>query len=205
MRKYIRKGDRMALNKQIEEEIWADIKGYEGYYKISTYGNVMSLNYNHTGKSKLMQPTIDKDGYERIGFSVNGKKKYFYIHRLVAIAFIKNPNNLPKINHKDMSPDLKNNIPVNNHVENLEWCTNQYNNTYGDRIEKAKQTKKEKNSYGAGKTVYQYDLNGNLIKIWNSVMDIQRTLGFGESGIRGCCYGRLKKCYGFIWKYREVS
>jgi hypothetical protein len=148
-----------------------------------------------------MKLNTDKDGYKRIGLSKNYIKKYYFVHRLVAEAFIPNPDNLPEINHKDMSPNKALNIEVNNYVDNLEWCTCTYNNTYGDRINKSLNTKKLRHSYGAGKNVLQYSLNMDLIKEWDSVMDIQRSLSFCESAIRRCCYGKSKTSYGYIWRY----
>jgi predicted DNA-binding protein YlxM (UPF0122 family) len=103
-------------------EIWKDILGYENLYKISNYGNIISYRIYKTGK--LMKPSTDKDGYLQIGLrDIDRKRKWFRMHRLVAIAFIENPLNLPKINHKDGKVN-------NNYVENLEWCDDSWNNKY---------------------------------------------------------------------------
>lgn len=107
-------------------EIWKDIKDYEGLYQISNLGNVKSLNYNHTGKEKLLKPQITKDGYCRVQLSQNNKHKQHSIHRLVAQAFLPNPDNLPCVNHKDEWKQ-------NNIVSNLEFCDNYYNANFGDR------------------------------------------------------------------------
>lgn len=107
-------------------EIWKDIKGYEGRYQISNFGNVMSLNYNNTGKPHLLAPSKDKDGYYQVGLSMKQNRKYFRIHRLVAEAFIPNPENKEQVNHKD---EIKN----NNNVDNLEWATVSENINYGTR------------------------------------------------------------------------
>jgi len=105
-----------------EPEIWKDILGYESRYQISNYGNIKSFVKKFSGK--LMIPKCDKDGYFYLGLrDTTSKRKWFRIHRLVAIAFIFNPDNLPFINHKD-------NIVTNNYYKNLEWCTHQYNNQY---------------------------------------------------------------------------
>lgn len=97
------------------EEIWKDIEGYEGKYQVSNTGEVKSLNYRGSGKTKLLRQTADKDGYKCVIFCKNGKVKGYKVHRLVAIAFIPNPNSLPIINHKDEDK-------TNNCVDNLEWC-----------------------------------------------------------------------------------
>ena len=112
----------------MNEEVWKEIEGYEGFYAISTIGRVKSLSRTfiksdgrrYTVKEKIIKPAIDKDGYLRIELNKIGDTKKYYVHRLVGLAFINNPNNKPQINHIDF--DVKNNI-----VENLEWVTNQEN------------------------------------------------------------------------------
>lgn len=112
------------------EEIWKEIEGYEGEYEVSNLGNVRSLNYRRSGKLKLLKQYTDKKGYEYVRLSKNGKGKIYKVHRLVAMAFIPNPDNLPIVNHID---ECKN----NNMVSNLEWCTVAYNNTYGTARKRA--------------------------------------------------------------------
>ena len=105
--------------KNITEEIWKDIPGYEGLYQVSNFGRVKSLR-----KAIIMSIRINKKGYSTIGLSKNGVFNRKSIHRLVAEAFIPNPDNLPQVNHKDE-------VKTNNCVENLEWCDNYYNLMYG--------------------------------------------------------------------------
>lgn len=107
-------------------EIWKDIKDYEGLYQVSNLGRVKSLKRKYVLTDKILIPRIDTDGYALINLSNRNKKTTFKIHRLVAQAFIPNPKNLPEINHKDENK-------LNNKVENLEWCTAEYNNAYGTR------------------------------------------------------------------------
>ena len=108
------------------KEEWRDIKGYEGKYQISNLGRVKSLNYKHTKKEKILSNVPDTEGYLLVSLYKSGKKKPFRIHKLVAIHFIPNPNNLPEINHKDEDK-------TNNGVSNLEWCSIEYNLNYGTR------------------------------------------------------------------------
>ena len=108
-------------------EIWKDIKGYEGKYKISSYGRVKSLHY---GRVKILKLRKDKDGYYNIDLHSNNDVKTFKVHRLVATHFIDNPNNLPQINHKDENKS-------NNNIDNLEWCNCKYNMNYGTRSKRA--------------------------------------------------------------------
>ena len=105
------------------EEIWKDVPGYEGLYQVSNIGEVRSLFYRGSKKIQLLKPAQDKKGYLRVTLYKDKKTHTLQIHRLVGMAFIPNPNNLPCINHKDCNPG-------NNHVENLEWCDVKYNNQY---------------------------------------------------------------------------
>ena len=127
----------MLLNYYIMEEIWKPIEGYEGLYEISSYGRVKSLERyrsNNGGiqllKERIMNP-LDYNGYKNVLLWKNGSKKKEYVHRLVAKAFLPNPDNLKEVNHKDENPS-------NNMVENLEWCDHRYNMNYGTARERAR-------------------------------------------------------------------
>jgi len=122
------------------QEIWKDIKGYEGAYQVSNLGRVKSLtrkvktfNGFRTTKGQLLKPLKTNRGYYRVDLKQNQKDKYISIHRLVAEAFIPNPNKYLIINHKD-------NDPSNNAVDNLEWCTQSYNVKYAYQYGNAKPT-----------------------------------------------------------------
>ena len=116
-------------------EIWKDIPEFKGFYQVSNIGRVKSLDrVDSNGRKrpmKILQLNPDSDGYLIVGLHKNGKCKTAKIHRLVAEAFIQNPNRYKEVNHKDENKK-------NNSVENLEWCTTQYNLTYGHRLECAK-------------------------------------------------------------------
>ena len=134
-------------------EMWKDIKGYEGLYQISNLGRVKSLprnithsyntidNYYEQGfQGRFLKPNKKENGYLEFSLYKNKQRKHKYIHRLVAEAFIPNPDNLPQVNHTDEDKE-------NNCVNNLEWCTVLYNNTYGTRMaRKVKNTDYTKNS-----------------------------------------------------------
>ena len=102
--------------------IWKDIKGYEGKYQISNLGVVKTIHKNYI---KELKQQLNCKGYYTVCLSKNGKHKRFFVHRLVAMAFLENPKNLPEVNHKDENPQ-------NNCLENLEWCDRKYNMNYGN-------------------------------------------------------------------------
>ena len=171
-------------------EIYKDIVGYEGKYQVSNLGNVKSLNYKRSGKEKLLVPYQTANGYMTISLWNNNRGHTEYIHRLVAKAFIDNPDNLPEVNHKDENKQ-------NNSVENLEWCDSKYNMNYGEGAHK-------KSAENHKKPIYQYDLQGNFIKEWSSATDIHRELGYSNTNIARCCRGVSKTSHGYIWRYKEV-
>lgn len=164
------------------EEIWKDIKGFEGLYQVSNMGRVRSLRKNIILKSRIAR------GYEGVTLCANNIHKDYYIHRMVANAFIPNPNNYPIVNHKDENK-------TNNCVDNLEWCTQEYNVNYGTGIAKRARSRSKK--------VLQFNLDGTFIKEWKSTMDVQRNLGFAQSNIVKVCNGKRKSAYRYLWKYKK--
>lgn len=182
------------------EEIWKDIDGYEGLYQVSNIGRVRSLTRNRRGRNNAPNPIQGRIlkqhicfGYCYISLCKNRKYKGFRVHRLVATAFIPNPDNLPQVNHKDENK-------TNNCVDNLEWCDGKYNVNYGTGTERSRLS----NTNGkCSKTVLQYSLDGTFIKEWKSTMDVQRNLGFANTHISECCRGEQAYAYGYIWKYKK--
>lgn len=178
-------------------EIWKNIKEYEDY-QVSNLGRVKSLKF---GKEIIMSQITDRKGYLCVKLCKNGKHKKFSVHRLVAEAFIPNPNNYPQVNHKDENKQ-------NNCVENLEYCTNEYNHNYGTAIERAAEKIKgrtdivEKRVAKLLKPIQQIDLEtGIVLKEWPSIIEVKRKLGYHQSSIISCLKGRTKKSYGYKWKY----
>lgn len=166
-------------------------------YLVSSTGKVYSYI---TGK--ILRP-VSSNSCGHLVVYINSKPKL--LHRLVANAFIPNPNNLPFINHRDENPR-------NNVVENLEWCTPRYNSNYGSRNNRisysltgvSKTPEHTRNAITArAKKVYQYKTDGTLVKVWNSA-DEATTEGFCIRNIRRCCNGERITHKGFRWSYKPL-
>ena len=162
---------------KIQTVYYKEIPDYEGYY-VTTDGMVLSTK---NGCLKVMRAATRRKGYKYVNLWKNNKGKKFSVHRLVAEAFISNPNNLPQVNHINKNK-------TDNRVENLEWCTNQYNS-----------------EYSFGKPVVQYTLDGTLVREWPSASEVKRQTGWNRSGISQCCRGELKTAYGYKWCYKEEN
>ena len=157
-----------------------DVVGYEGLYAVTSCGKV----YSYKNK-KFLKPKCDGHGYLRVGLYKDGHQKWYMVHRLVAMAYIPNTDNLPQINHKDENKE-------NNCLQNLEWCDASYNINYGTRNKKVSNSKKI--------PILQYDLNGNFIREWPSATDVGLEV---QSHICDCLKGNRKSAYGFKWFYKE--
>ena len=168
-------------------EVWKDIKGFEGEYQISNTGKVKSVKH---GKELILKPYKDKDGYPIVGLLKNGERTIRKIHRLVGIHFVPNPDGLLFINHKDETV-------FNNHVDNLEWCTKSYNNNYG--------TVNERKSIAEGKPVVQKTLQGETIKTYHAAKEAERITGIPRQNIGQCCIGRYNTAGNYKWEYAQQS
>lgn len=164
-------------------EIWMPVAGFDGLYEVSNYGRVKSLKRNTT-RGGIMKSHVNK-GYEYVHLCKNGKHKNAKVHRLVAIAFIPNPEAKPEVNHKDENK-------LNNHATNLEWATPKENINHGTRA--ARFAEKIR------KPIVQCDMDGRPIREWPSSVSVERELGYKSSNIRSVCCGNAKSAYGFKWK-----
>lgn len=186
-----------------QEEIWKDIViekngvlyDYTGLYQVSNLGRVRSLNYQGThGKVHIMATKPKASGHHSVGLCTKGKCNKFQVHRLVATAFIPNPDNLPVINHKDENPE-------NNRVENLEWCTMQYNTQYSAKphSEERKQTMSKKFS-GSGNPKARKVVCLETKEVFETVKEASAWCG---GNVRQCCQGGSKTAGGYHWMYYD--
>lgn len=177
------------------EEVWKDIEGYEGLYQISNFGRVKSLPKPHKNahgyyltKEKILSPRVcgTQREYLSVALQRDGERKQIKIHRLVAQAFIPNPNNLPEVNHIDENKG-------NNKADNLEWCTRSYNVNYGSRIEKQRKT--------LIKPVAAYDAIGNFVQSFDSLAEAALFANVDGSNISRACKKEGRLSGGYMWKY----
>ena len=152
-------------------EVFKPIEGYEDLYEVSNEGRVRNKT---TGR--ILKPFSAK-GYLKVNLCKDGISKFKSIHRLVANAFIPNPLNLPEVNHIDENK-------LNNNVDNLEWCSRQYNI-----------------DYSVSKPVNQYALDGRLLNTYKSTMEAERQTGVPHQNICNCCLGKRLSAGDFIWKF----
>lgn len=168
-------------------EVFKDVAGYEGQYKIGNRGTLWS-EISH----KKLRPNTDKYGYEYYVLCVNGKRKTVKAHRLVAMAFLPNENNLPSVNHKDENK-------VNNAVENLEWCDVLYNNRYGSRNRRIRES--QINHPAFSKKVLCVETG----EVFASAHEASRRTGINRGNIGSACIGRKKHSTagGYHWRFGE--
>lgn len=178
-------------------EEWKDIKGYEGLYQVSTLGRVRSLPRKYSPRERYLRPGIGTNGYLRVVLSKNGIVCDKDIHRLVAQAFIPNPDNMPFVNHKDE-------VKIHNQVENLEWCTPKYNVNYGGCLQRISESRK-------GQRLSAETIDKIRSKNMKKVMCIETGKVFDSiksaeaatnaTTICNALKGRIKTAGGYHWRY----
>ena len=179
------------------EEIWKPIKGYEGLYEVSNLGRVRSLDkvlpvfVNGTHATRVRRGVIRRQhvgrGYHYVLLRDGGKDKNFRVHRLVAEAFVPNPQNLPQVNHKDEDKG-------NNRADNLEWCSSSYNHRYGTTIERAADKIR--------RPVVQLSMDGSEIREFESVTKAAESVNTSSCQISRACNGKSKTAKGYRWRYK---
>ena len=183
----------------LPNECWKPVEGYEGLYAVSSNGGAKSVErFDSLGrlwKERILRPTKTTDGYLLVQLYKDGKRKKYLVHRLVAQAFIPNPDNKPCVNHLDENK-------TNNHYSNLSWTTPKENSNWGTCQQRRAEKKRGIYNTKKSKAVCQYTLDGQFIKEYPSTMEVHRQLGYNQSSIGACCRGLYKTAYGYKWKYK---
>lgn len=164
------------------KEVWKLIDGYP-LHSVSNLGRVRSVI---NGRERILKPSYDKDGYALVVLSRCGIRRCFRVHRLVAIAHIPNPDNLPLVNHQDE-------CKWNNRADNLEWCTHRYNTLYRDCA--------KRRAVSFRRPVLQLTLDGDVVMEWESITAVRETLGYNTGNIVSVCQGKRSKAHGYLWEY----
>lgn len=193
------------------KEIWKDLPNFEELYEISNLGNVRrkertlkAFNRYRICSKKLKGQDLKKRelrGYYSVGLWKDGKMHNKTIHRLVAKAFIPNPNNLPVVNHIDGNKK-------NNRVDNLEWCTYSHNAKEAYRLNLINMSQKHIETarqlgINSRKKIVQKDLEGNVIKVFSSGLQASRITGISQGNISQCCSKKRKSIGGYLWEYTK--
>lgn len=189
------------------DEIWKDIEGYEGLYQVSNLGRVKSLShYEYSDrfkngrfrKGRLLKPFKVGANYLAVGL---GRGNKAYIHRLVAVAFIPNPQNKEEIDH--INCDI-----TDNTAANLKWVTRKEN--LNNPITKKRNSASRKGWYqpmgkdnSRSRAILQFSLKGEFIKEWANQYEIKRILGYASANIHRCCSDNKGTSYGFVWRFKD--
>lgn len=186
---------------ETKNEVWKPVKGYEDRYEVSNLGRVRSKDMvlpcvaNGVETTRVRHGVIRKPhkghtGYDYVMLRDKEHTRNYRMHRLVAEAFVPNPDYLPEVNHKDEDKS-------NNRADNLEWCTSSYNHRYGSTIERAADKIR--------RPVFQLSMNGDLICTYKSVTEAAEKVGTSTNRISGCCQGKrgYKTAGGYRWRYAD--
>lgn len=167
-------------------EIWKTMEEHQNY-EVSSFGKIRNKK-----TKRILKTTISYKGYEKFIVYVDKKPKCFYVHRVVANNFLKNPNGYKEINHINENK-------LDNKVENLEWCDGYYNLHYGTRIKRILKSKK-----CTFKKIVQKDIYGNIIRKWDNICDIQKETNYNKHSIYKCCEKKHNTAYGYKWEYADT-
>ena len=185
----------------LANEDWLNIYGYDGLYQISNYGRIKSLCKYKSRTIKIMKPYKDKNGRYVIKLCKENVYKHFYVHRLVGLYFISNPDNKPEINHK--TPVTKS--LCDNRYTELEWCTSSENTQYSIYCGNHYCPSRDKfgDNNHRSKAIVQLTLEGDFIKRWSNAREIDRELKIDYRYVSRCCTHKCKSAKGYIFMFEE--
>lgn len=190
----------------MNKEIWKDVKNYEGLYQVSNLGNIRKIQNRKydfkTSTLKLEKVEINMTISEHLGYKTVkltdkfGKRRHLFLHRIIAETFIQNPNNYKVVNHIDCNKH-------NNDIKNLEWVTQKENvkHAWKNKLCETTRIVSATNGKKCSKKIIQLDKENNIVKVWDSTMDIERTLGIRHANISICCKNHKRTAKGFYWRY----
>lgn len=176
--------DRWFSLENFKDEEWKDVTNYENLYMVSSYGRIKSLT-----SKRILSFSINR-GYAYVKLSKHGVMKSLKVHRLVAISFIPNPNNLPDVNHIDENK-------LNNNLSNIEWCSKQYNSKYGTRNVRTRIAMRKN-----GRAILRYSTNGEFIKKYQCTKDIEYD-GFDRRAVYRVCKGITRQYNNSVWRFEN--
>ena len=188
-------------------ERWKDIKGYEGLYRVSNQGRVLSLNYRGSRRTEILNQRKTQKGYMTVGLSKDGQERKYMVHRLVAQAFIPNPDNKSQVDHKNTKRD-------DNRAANLKWVTarENANNPLSKKHLSKAVTGSQNPFYGhissmhhGSRKIIQLTEDGQLVRTWNAMADVTREMDWDYRKISQCCSGQIKSAFGFKWMYWDLD
>lgn len=179
------------MNANVEE--WKEVVNTNGRYYVSNFGRVKNMEPRGYIEPCIMKQYNDRNGYKRVSITIQGKSREALVHRLVAGMFIPNPMLYKEINHKDGNK-------ANNHVDNLEWCTRSYNMKHAFAM--GLKTNKKGSESCHAKKCYEYDMKGNFIKEWGSIVEAATYYNDVVSNVCAACSGKYKTFHGHIWSYK---
>lgn len=191
-------------------EVWKDIEGFEGLYEVSSLGRIKTLHYYGGNQTRILKLQSDKNGYLTVGLHKGGVTYQKKVHRLVAIAFIPNPENLPQVNHKDEDKE-------NNCVENLEWCTSKYNVNYGNHSLHAAQAQMGKrhtvehimkiraNAPGSKAVLMINPGDMSIVAEYVSGSEAARQIRGTATNVAYACRNQGTKYKGYFWRYKDAN
>lgn len=175
----------------INTEIWKDIQGFDGLYQVSNLGRIKS-----SIRSRILEGSLNKEGYRRITLRSSGTGRPYYVHRLVAETFLPNPDNLPQVDHI-------NTIRDDNRIENLRWVTPSKNNN--NKLTRKRNKKAQIELTAFKRLIIQLNMDNSFVAIFYYASDASKSTGIHSRAILKCCNGIQNSAGGYIWMFYNME